>query len=598
MKNSKSIRYWAMGLVGWAGLIGCVTPPEQGEGPSRAGGSPGAVSAGGNGSGDSSSGGAVDPQRSGGASSSTGGGAAGGDTASGGAFGPTATWLRQVETDEKVCFLVSDPEADRFEEVCLPWIECAAGSFPTLTLTPRAMLTCEACGEGTFSESPGARRCSPCLTCGSLGIDEQCRADQNTRCNHSGKVFQFGTTDNDWLEDAVADADGNIWVTGNISVAETGETRASYARKVATAGSEDFFEEFVSGDARARGVAIDETGQSWAVGFSDMGLPGKVLGTYDTFLRRYPAGGSLPSTLQLGSEGDDNAEAIVSGGPGGGIWVAGETNDSLFAQSLGSYDLFLAHYSSDGELLESKQFGGPGSDYLGGMATDSEHNVWIGASIFSTDVEAENGHFIATLYKLSAEDGSLTEIPLDLDPNAHIADVAVDSNGRIWVTGTTPEVYGGTNVTPNDVFVRSYTEAGGEALFDDTFGSGDSDFATSITVDVAGNVWVLGGSSCNLGDDDIENPVELASDWQGNTIDMVELCSPWQPGMGGGDIFVKIYPHDGSSPRTYQIGTSGSESPAQLVSTGEGVWVSGTTSEWLAGPPPVGVSGFLWQFFL
>jgi hypothetical protein len=581
---------------GWGGLglsvlstgamIACVSSPEV-PAAGSGGNSPGAeVSAAGGKQGSvAPNGGALTQESVGGGPS--GGSADGGDWGGapgdgGSGTGSSVSASGGANTAQReVCRSGRDPVTFTSVEVCVPEMNCPVGETPGLVFADEPEIQCLPCGDGYFKDTVGSSQCLVCRTCGSLSLLQECRADHDTECEHWGQIFRFGTKDIDGVTDAVMDPAGDVRVTGNIWDVDSGVTRASYVANVPLDGAEPEVDEFISAEAWARGIAVASDGAVWVAGFSDGDLPEPVQGMYDTFVRRDLGDGSAPTVFQLTSPGDEKAQAIAPA-LGGDVWIAGETNDSLFSSSLGSYDLFIQKYSPSGAVI-SKQFGGPGPDYIGGLATDSSGDAWIAASVDLVGIEEEGpGRFQSVIYRAPADGGDLETFSLDLVENSWIEDLVVDAEDGVWIVGQRPETPGGGYNIPTDAFVRKYL-ADGTLAFSDEFGSPGFDYATSLGFDDAGNLWVVGSSECSLADDKLDHPIDYVSSLNG-TIDMVARCAPLEPGLGSGDIFARVYPAGGSAPRTFQVGSPDPDGPVRVLpAEGGGVWIVGSTGGLMGG---------------
>src|SRR5439155_701956 len=76
--------------------------------------------------------------------------------------------------------------------------------------------------------------------------------------------------------------------------------------------------------------------------------------------------------------------------------------------------------------------------------------------------------------------------------------VAVDAAGNVYVAGFTSGNLGGASAGDYDAFVAKY-DAAGSAFWTRQFGTSDYDDAHGVAVDAAGNVYVAGSTSGSLG---------------------------------------------------------------------------------------------------
>lgn len=224
-----------------------------------------------------------------------------------------------------------------------------------------------------------------------------------------------------------------------------------------------------------------------------MWVAGYVAG--EAFLRKYTFGEAEPAVRhEFGTTGARVRGVAVDAA--GDVWVVGATSVNLSGTILGHHDVFVRKYPRNGSNPTTYQFGTESDDLANGAALDSE--------------------------------------------------------GNVWVVGTTQGALAGSNVGLDDAFLRKYP-VDGSAPITYQFGTQQRDIATSVAVDLNGNIWVGGSTEGAFG----------GYQSQGET-----------------DAFVRMYPASGAAPSTYQFGTPGADSASALISDAvEGVWVLGYESE-------------------
>ncbi|MBI4685573.1 MAG: SBBP repeat-containing protein [Nitrospirae bacterium] len=229
-------------------------------------------------------------------------------------------------------------------------------------------------------------------------------------------------------------------------------------------------------------------------------LPGQTpagdpsTGDADTFLRKYDSEGNKLWTRQFGTSGWDGA-FDVGVDADGNVYIAGYTNPCQTCG--GDWDAFLCKYDSEGNELWTRQFGTPNIDYANSVAVGRDGNVYVGGGT--------NG----------------------------------DIAGSSWE--------GGSNA-----YVRKY-DPFGNVLWTHQFGSSGDDDASSIAVDRAGNVYIVGSTNDNL---------------------------PGQDWVGDYDAYVKKYDSDGTELWTYQFGTPSYDDASGVTLDNMGnLYVVGTTYE-------------------
>ncbi|MFW6357783.1 MAG: SBBP repeat-containing protein [Chroococcales cyanobacterium] len=87
-----------------------------------------------------------------------------------------------------------------------------------------------------------------------------------------------------------------------------------------------------------------------------------------------------PKIAQFGTIGLDFGNGVATDGAGN-IYLTGLTSGSLFGTNLGSSDVWLTKYSSNGNQLWAKQLGTPVGDIAYNIVTDNEGNFYLAGAI-------------------------------------------------------------------------------------------------------------------------------------------------------------------------------------------------------------------------
>ncbi len=166
--------------------------------------------------------------------------------------------------------------------------------------------------------------------------------------------------------------------------------------------------------------------------------------------------------------------------------------------TLGAHDATSAVVIS-GELSWNTFLGGSTLNSSEGIAVDSSGDVYVTGYSFGTwgnPVSPFTGYNDAFVAKLRAADGSLiwnTFLGGTKDNNGYA--IAADSNGRVYVTGTSGSSWGNP-VSPfaggyYDVFVACLN-ADGTLIWNTFLGGNNYDESCGIAVDASGGIYVAG----------------------------------------------------------------------------------------------------------
>ena len=388
---------------------------------------------------------------------------------------------------------------------------------------------------------------------------------------------QIAGTGNDTGQAVATDPSGNVFVTGLYGAALTLYNAAgvSNAALAFTGGYDAFLAKYSSNgtvlwaariagtttsDDRGYGVATDPSGNVFVTGYysaaltlyNSSGVSNAALaftGGQDAFLAKYDSNGTVVWAAQIaGTTTSGDAGQAVATDSSGNVFVTGIYSRALtlynatsvggaYSNTLaftgGTYDAFLAKYSSTGTVLWAARIASTGDDAGYGVATDSSGNVFVtGYYTSTTAITLSNAGGTASSYTLpiSANFGSgntqfivsytsagnvsgaiavRTDNPTDLSVGQGIA----VSGTNMYTTGyyksrglTTLQASGyayptasagGTLSLPytggNDVFVAKYGPYGNTVWAARIASTGAvDDVGYGVATDPSGNVFVTG----------------------------------------------------------------------------------------------------------
>lgn len=368
-----------------------------------------------------------------------------------------------------------------------------------------------------------------------------------------------------------------------------------------------------SGSDAGQGIAVGSSGNAYITGqtyspdfpvtpgafqTTCSGCSGGYRNAFVTELN--PAGSALVYSTYLGGSGGygdgsdgDLGYGIVVGGSGN-VYVIGTTSSTNFPVTPGAFqpncgggcngfpDAFLTQLNSTGSALVYSTYLGGSLDETGlGVAVDSVGDAYVTGNTDSTDFPVTPGAFQTTCgggCKNYQGDAFVTEFnpagsalvystylggsSLDIGEG-----IAVDSSGNAYVTGLTESTnfptmnpfqpaYGGGQ---DDAFVTKLNSTGSALVYSTYLGGSNSDQASGIVVDSAGNTYVAGStSSTNF---PTMNPSQGAN-------------------AGSDDAFVSKFNPTGSALvySTYLGGSGGDEAIGIAVDGSGDAYVTGTTS--------------------
>lgn len=241
----------------------------------------------------------------------------------------------------------------------------------------------------------------------------------------------------------------------------------------------------------ATGGTTDGMG-AYAAGSVFGALPGQVAaGGNDVYLRKYDVAGNVLWTRQFGTPATDFGRNVAADSTG--IYFAGRTTGTLPAQlSAGDSDAFVRKYNVNGDVLWTRQFGTSGFDapWPNGIAIHAT-GVYVAGETSGTFPGAPGANgvdfFIARLDAGTGQPMWIRQFGNRSNFLLTIGGVSADDSG-VYVTGSTVLAQGGT------ALLRKY-DFSGNLLWSREFvpGPGINCSGTLWGVSVHnGNVYVTG----------------------------------------------------------------------------------------------------------
>ncbi len=208
---------------------------------------------------------------------------------------------------------------------------------------------------------------------------------------------------------------------------------------------------------------------------------------------------------------DENGDVFVSGNFVGSVDYSTNGTTQVLT-SAGSWDVFLARYTSEGEIVYVIQNGGPEGDAGGAFAVDSTGNIYLTSSIIGTsDFDPGPGVFELTslggfdifLSKYDSSGNFIYAFGIGSVYDDSSLDIVTDAQGFVYISGLFigvvdfdpgPDEYilQPLNTETNTSFFAKY-DSDGHLVFAKALGGTYSEFSLyDLEVDAAGNVYLTG----------------------------------------------------------------------------------------------------------
>ncbi|MDP6546225.1 MAG: SBBP repeat-containing protein [Phycisphaerae bacterium] len=327
---------------------------------------------------------------------------------------------------------------------------------------------------------------------------------------------QLGTSVNDYGRGVSVDSSGNAYVTGYTAAGLDGNTSAGaddiFLTKYDTDGAKQWTRQLgTSSTNHGYGVSVDSSGSAYVAGITNGGLDGNTsAGGTDIFLTKYSTDGVNQWTRQLGSTTSDWCYG-VSVDSSGAAYITGYTYGGLDGNSnQGLADIYLTKYNTSGVKQWTRQLGAIGTDKGHGVSVDSSGAAYVtGYTNGALDGNISVGSDDIILTKYNTNGVKQWTKQLGTSTVEYGYGVSVDSSGNAYVTGFTyGEFDGNTSAGGMDMFLTKYNTDGAEQ-WTEQLGSTGGDRGYGVSIDSSGNAYVTGYTDGDLdgnagaGDDDI-----------------------------------------------------------------------------------------------
>lgn len=334
-----------------------------------------------------------------------------------------------------------------------------------------------------------------------------------TKFDSSGTLLwtrQTGVIGSSSAEGVAVDSNDNVYIVGTIL---TGYNTSGLDGNINAGGNDIFLIKYdafgnkqwskqmgSTRDDYARGIALNKSGYIYITGFTSGGLDGNTnTGAIDAFLIKLDATGTKLWTKQWGSAGYDEPQNLAIDSKGN-VLVTGVTDGNLDGNiNAGWFDIFLVKFDGNGEKQWSKQLGGTSYDSADNIAIDADGNAYIIGSLTTvTDPNINTGTTKIILSKFNTSGIELWRQQFGTADNDYGRGITIDSNGNIYVSGTTFGTLGNhDNAGGRDVFLTKF-DSSGTMHWIRQIGSSSDDNGLAVTVDIFGDILITGMTSGGL----------------------------------------------------------------------------------------------------
>lgn len=236
-----------------------------------------------------------------------------------------------------------------------------------------------------------------------------------TKLNPTGSALvystYFGGSSTEYCYAIDIDASGNVYATGYTSSSDfpyssgcwdnTYNSTDSYLFKLNSTGNSRVFGTYLGGTSSdyGYGVAVDQLGYASVTGYTSSsnfpttsGCWDNTYNSTDIYVTKFNQNGTgLMFSTYLGGTSSEYGYAIETDA-NNNVIVAGYTNSTDYPKTSGVIDTYyysaegiITKFSPTGSMIFSTYLGGNNSDYIRGIALDSDNNILVSGYTYSTD---------------------------------------------------------------------------------------------------------------------------------------------------------------------------------------------------------------------
>ena len=307
---------------------------------------------------------------------------------------------------------------------------------------------------------------------------------------------QPGTTESDTPYAITTDVDGNVYITGVTSGSLGGANKG---------GGDAFLIKFdrngrilwkrQPGTAKydwGKSVATDANGNVFLVGDTEGALGGANKGLVDVFMIKFDRNGRILWNRHMGTSQRDEARAVVADADGN-VYLAGQTTGALAGTNRGYYDAYIVKFDGSGRILWKRQLGTTDFDGVDGVVADTDGNVYVAGTTKGALGGASAGDVDAFVIKFDSTGGILWKRQLGTTAYETAHGAATGADGSIYIVGQTDGALGGSSHGNVDCFVIQL-DRDGNTIGSDQPGTAVLDVANGVAADTEGNVYVVGST--------------------------------------------------------------------------------------------------------
>jgi Ca2+-binding RTX toxin-like protein len=311
---------------------------------------------------------------------------------------------------------------------------------------------------------------------------------------------QFGTSNFDSIFSIATDNQGSFYVTGttegNLATPLQASGADAFIAKYDSNGNQQWIQQFgreLINDGLS--IDVDNNGNAYVSGITVRSSPD--IATDDFWVTKYDTNGNRQWFTEFGSSSFDEPYANAVSNDGS-VYAAGWTLGNFAGTNAGLYDAALAKLDNNGQVEWTRQFGTPDYEWIWGVDTDSQGNVYATGWTLGSLAADNAGSYDAFLAKYDSQGNQQWIKQFGSAGDDETFGINIDSQDNIFLTGYTNGDLAGPNAGSYDAWAARY-DTNGNQVWIQQYGTPQLDNGLGITSDNAGNVYATGITDGSFG---------------------------------------------------------------------------------------------------
>ena len=299
-------------------------------------------------------------------------------------------------------------------------------------------------------------------------------------------------------------------------------------------------------DDKTRNLVVDSSSNVYVVG-KTKGVIGKEnFGKNDGFIVKIDSAANTIWSIQIGSIEDDEF-TYVTVDKSGNIYATGFMGVAEKNKLTKNQDILVVKLNSDGEIIWQKQYGTDSTETAGNIVVDTNGDIYITGTTRGVMGSESKGQDDCFILHLDNDGNQLNVLQFGTSGNDSGHGITIGQNSNIYICGATDGNMASKNSGKLDLFWGIFNKEL-EQLEIQQFGTKEGDYAAEIKTDSKNNIYIAGGT-------------------EGNTVTQQK---------GNSDAFLQKWNEKGEIAWTKQFGTGNWDGIHSIaIIEGKGIIVSG-----------------------